>query len=127
MSAVESNAVRDDGVTGGSKSRNPPTGKGSHDPGVRLAHLHDERRRLDDEIARVQLDGVTTRYEPSAVRERFVMAVALLKELLADFRAVEDRFKEITRPVQQRQVDGKDSRGSILEYALDAEYVPSGA
>lgn len=95
----------------------------SHDPDVRLAHLHEERRRLDEEIARVQRDGVTTRYEPAAVRERFAIAVALLKELLADFRAVEDRFKEITRQVQQRQVDGKDSRGCILEYALDAEEV----
>jgi hypothetical protein len=95
----------------------------SHDPAVRLAHLHEERRRIDDEIARVHRDGVTARYEPVAVRERFVMAVALLKELLADFRAVEDRFKEITRQVQQRHVDGKDSRGSILEYALDAEDV----
>lgn len=95
----------------------------SHDPDVRLAHLQEERRRLDEEIARVETDGVTARYEPAAVRERFAMAVAILKELLADFRAVEDRFKEITRQVQQRQVDGKDNRGTILEYALDAEDV----
>lgn len=95
----------------------------SHDPDVRLAHLRDEGRRIEAEIARVERDGVTTRYEPAAVRERFGMAVALLKELLADFRAVEDRFKEITRQVQERQVDGTDSRGSILEYALDAEDV----
>jgi hypothetical protein len=46
-----------------------------------------------------------------------------LKELLADFRAVEDRFKEITRQVQQRQVEGRESRGTILEYVLDAEDV----
>ena len=56
---------------------------------------------MDDEMDRFRRDGVTARYEPSAVRERFVMAVALLKELLADFRAVVDRFKEITRQVQE--------------------------
>lgn len=95
----------------------------SHDPEVRLTHLRQERQRIQDEIERVERDGVTTRYEPAATRERFAMAVGLLKELLADFRAVEDRFKEITRQVQRRQIDGKDTRGSILEYALDAEDV----
>ena len=95
----------------------------SDDPEVRLAHLRDERRRIDDEIERVERDGVGARYEPAATRERFATAVGLLKELLADFRAVEDRFKEITRHVQQRQVDGTESRGNILQFALDAEDV----
>lgn len=96
----------------------------SRDPDVRLAHLRAERQRIDDEIATIFRDGhVAARYEPAAIRERFLTAVALLKELLSDFRAVEDRFKEITRQVQRRHMDGRDSRGSILEYALDAEDV----
>lgn len=96
----------------------------SCDPDVRLAHLRAERQRIDDEIDAIFRDGhVAARYEPAAIRERFLTAVALLKELLSDFRAVEDRFKEITRQVQRRHMDGRDSRGSILEYALDAEDV----
>jgi hypothetical protein len=96
----------------------------SHDPEVRLAHLREERTRIDDEIGQILRDGgVEARYEPAAVRERFATAVGLLKELLSDFRSVEDRFKEITRQVQRRQLDGKDSRGEILQFALDAEDV----
>lgn len=95
----------------------------SPDPEVRIAHLREERRRLDEEIDRILADGVASRFEPAVVRDRFATAVALLRELLADFRAVEDRFKEITRQVQQRQSEGLQTRGKILGDALDAEDV----
>lgn len=93
----------------------------STDPQVRLSLLRQQRDRLNEEIDKVQRDGVAARYEPATIRERFATAVALLKQLLADFRAVEDRFKEITHQVQQRQTHGTEARGSILEFALDSE------
>lgn len=93
----------------------------SDDPEVHLRYLRDERARIDGEIAQIEQDGVGIRYEPAAIRERFAMAVMLLKQLLADFRAVEDRFREITKDVQWRQVHGQETRGSILEHALDSE------
>jgi hypothetical protein len=43
--------------------------------------------------------------------------------LQGDFRAVEESFREITLQVQQRQAEGEDTRGGILEFALDAEVV----
>jgi hypothetical protein len=93
----------------------------SDDPEVHLRHLREERARIDTQIAQVERDGVAARYEPAAIRERFATAVTLLKQLMADFRAVEDRFREITKDVQRRQSQGQDTRGSILEYALDSE------
>ncbi len=93
----------------------------SGDPKVRLDHLYEQRRRIDAEIAHVDQHGIAARPEPAAVRERFSMAVNLLKQLLADFRAVEDRFKEITQQVQHRQITGEETRGSILAFALDSE------
>lgn len=95
----------------------------TRDPDVRLRHLRDARARIDDEITRVLVDGVAATLEPAAVRERFATAVTMLKHLLGDFRAVEDRFKDITRQVQRRQVDGGQPRGDILVFALDAEDV----
>ena len=95
----------------------------SSDPDVHLRHLRAERERIDQEIARVEREGVAARNEPAVTREQFAMAVALLKQLMGDFRAVEDRFKEITKLVQQRQNQGQDTRGSILEFALDSEDV----
>lgn len=94
----------------------------SSDPQVRLAHLMEKRRSIEQEIEDIQRDGgVKPRYEAGAVRERFATAVAILRELLSDFRAVEDRFKEITHQVQQRHICGDEARGVILEFALDSE------
>jgi hypothetical protein len=97
------------------------TAGASDDPEVRLAHLREERTRIDDEIIKVEREGLAARYEPAVIRERFATAVSLLRQLLGDFRAVEDRFKEITKEVQQRQIEGKDSLGNILQFALDSE------
>lgn len=93
----------------------------SKNPSIRLQHLEDQRRRIEEEIQAVQTEGVTARYEPGAIRERFTAAVGLLRELLSDFRAVEERFKEIATEVQRRHAAGADRRGSILGFALDAE------
>lgn len=95
----------------------------SSDPEARVKHLLEQRARIDAEISRIGHDGAAARLEPAAARERFAMAVNLLKQLLGDFRAVEDRFKEITQQVQQRQVEGQETRGAILAFALDSEDV----
>jgi hypothetical protein len=44
-----------------------------------------------------------------------------LAELKSEFRAVEDSFKEITRSVQQKILAAEQSRGDILQFALDSE------
>ncbi len=93
----------------------------SDDPETRLAHLHAERDRIDAEILQIERDGQISKYQPAQIRERFSTAVSLLRQLQGDFRAVEDSFREITAQVQQRQQGGADSRGTILEFALDAE------
>lgn len=98
-------------------------GGASDDPNVRLAHLRDERARIDETIAHVEREGVSAKLESTAIRERFATAVSLLRQVLGDFRAVEDRFKEITKEVQQRQIAGSDPLGTILQFALDSEDV----
>lgn len=92
----------------------------STDPQTRLKHLHAERQRLDAEIARIEATGEVESYHPAQIRERFSTAVGMLKQLQGDFRAVEDRFRRITREVQQQQHQ-QTNRGRILQYALDAE------
>ena len=97
--------------------------KASDDPATRLTYLRDERQRLEEEIQRIQNEGLVAKYEPAQIRERFATAVSLLKQLQGDFRAVEEKFKEITGQVQQRTIEGRDTRGGILQFALDAEDV----
>ena len=93
----------------------------SDDPKVRLNHLRDEQARIAAAIEEIERHGRVTTFAPTRVREQFAVAVMMLKQLQGDFRAVEEKFKDITRQVQQRQVQGLDSRGGILGDALGAE------
>lgn len=93
----------------------------SDDPAARLAHLRNEAVRIQGEVGRIEADGRVSKYEPAQIRERFVTAVSLLRQLQGDFRAVEETFREIASQVQRRQAGGGETRGGILEFALDAE------
>ncbi len=93
------------------------------DPGRRLAHLRQEKAKIEEEIARIENKGEVSRYQPAQIRERFATAVATLKQLQGDFRAVEEKFKAITLHVQHRQAEGRDTRGGILGFALESEDV----
>jgi hypothetical protein len=93
----------------------------SGDPAVHLDHLREEQERVSQQIAHIEREGLVARYHPARIRERFATAVSLLKQLQGDFRAVEERFREITQQVQQRQIRAFESRGGILGEALDAE------
>jgi Protein of unknown function (DUF3375) len=95
----------------------------SDDPQVRLAHLRDEEGRIRAEIEQIETSGRVSRYRPAQVRERFATAVSLLRQLQGDFRSVEESFRNITAEVQQKQVAGRETRGGILEFALDSEDV----
>jgi hypothetical protein len=95
----------------------------SDDPEVRLQHLRAEHARIALEIEQIEATGQVAKYQPGQIRERFATAVTLLRQLQGDFRAVEESFRHITVEVQQRQIAGSDSRGGILEFALDSEDV----
>lgn len=64
-----------------------------------------------------------SRREVVLAREQFSLAVTQLEQLKSEFRAVEERFRSITRGVQQRLLAEDHSRGEILQFALDAEDV----
>ena len=93
----------------------------SDDPETRLDHLRNEKQQIEQEMQRIERDGVVSQYQPAQIRERFATAVSLLKQLQGDFRAVEEKFKEIALNVQRRQSEGQETRGGILEFALDSE------
>jgi len=95
--------------------------KASDDPQVRLKFLREEQARIATEIEEIEQLGQVKTLAPTRIREQFALAVRMLRELQGDFRAVEEKFKEIRRQVQQRQVQGLDARGGILGDALGAE------
>jgi len=98
----------------------------SDDPEERIRHLRGEQRRIEDEIARIEREGAVEKYHEVQVRERFGLVIELLKQLLGDFRHVEESFKEIARELQKRQAGAEARPGELLGFALDAEDVLRG-
>lgn len=93
----------------------------SDDPSVHLKDLRKQKEQIERQIAALESGEAVDVFHPTRIREQFSLAVTVLKELERDFRGVEARFREITQDVQQRQLQGMDSRGGILNDALDAE------
>lgn len=93
---------------------------GLGDPEHQIALLEKERDGIQRKIDRIRQTGHPEVYEPAQTREKFGFAMDLLRRVTGDFRQVEDKFKGITREVQDRQMAG-DHKGGLLEYVLDAE------
>ncbi len=92
------------------------------DADSQVAALAEERDQLQAEIDRIQQSGDAKTYDESQIRERFHFALDLLQRVLGDFRKVEDKFKEITRQVQDMQMAG-ENKGDLLEYVMNSESV----
>lgn len=93
----------------------------SEDPQIRLQQLEQQRDEIDREMQQLRGLDKAPAMSTTQVRERFSMACQHLHQLKSEFRAVEDRFKDITRKVQQKILGAADSRGDILQFALDSE------
>ncbi len=87
---------------------------GTHgDTEVHLNDLHQRRRAIDEEIARVEAGDVRL-LDGRSVAERFQQFLALARELLADFRQVEENFRTLDRNVRERIAQWDGSKGELL-------------
>lgn len=94
----------------------------TEDPAERLAQLEQQRAELDAQIESIRASGrVDNLYTPTQVRERFFEASQLARQLLRDFRLVEERFREIARSIQAGQLQPGMRKGSLVEFVLDAD------
>ena len=80
---------------------------------IHLNDLHQRRREIDQEIARVE-SGDVRLLDDRAVAERFQQFLSLARELLADFRQVEENFRILDRHVRERIAQWDGSKGQLL-------------
>ncbi len=83
------------------------------DPKIRLAELHAQRDAVDAEIARV-VAGDLALLDDTAVKDRFQQFSALARELLSDFREVEQNFRKLDRSSRERIAASDGVRGELL-------------
>jgi hypothetical protein len=87
------------------------------DPAERLVALHRRRAEIDQEIARVE-NGQLTVLDNTAVRDRFQQFASTSRELLSDFREVEDNFRSLDRGVREQIAAWDGARGTLLDEVL---------
>jgi uncharacterized protein DUF3375 len=87
------------------------------DPGQRLAELRRQRQDLDEQIARVQA-GDMPMLDDTAVRDRYQQFAATARELLADFREVEENFRKLDRQLREKIAGWNGGKGELLDDVL---------
>jgi hypothetical protein len=83
------------------------------DPQVRLADLRRRRDGLDREIAEVEA-GNLTMLSTTALRDRYQQFAATARDLLSDFREVEENFRGLDRAARERIATWEGSKGDLL-------------
>lgn len=82
----------------------------------RVAWLENQQAKIEQELAEIRASGVVKpRLDEVQVKERFLQAEDTATAILADFREVEENFRELTRQVQDDVVKWTRGKGELLE------------
>lgn len=82
-------------------------------PEVRLAELHRRRDELDAEIADVEAGNVPM-LDATGIRDRYQQLSGTARELLSDFREVEENFRMLDRAAREKIAAWDGSKGELL-------------
>ncbi|MFN6481661.1 MULTISPECIES: DUF3375 domain-containing protein [unclassified Nostoc] len=88
---------------------------------TRITQLEQDRDRIQQEIDQIRQTGVVDPYNPTQLQERFRLANQVTTQLIADFSAVEQKFRNLTRTVQEAQLQQDTRKGSVISRVLDAD------
>jgi flagellar motility protein MotE (MotC chaperone) len=83
------------------------------DPEERIRELRRQQKEIDAQIARIRAGGLET-MDDTATRERFQHMMVTARELLADFREVEQNFRNLDRATRERVARWEGGRGGLL-------------
>jgi hypothetical protein len=87
------------------------------DPEERIGELRRQRDAIDEQIARVEA-GELDLLDESAVRDRYQQFSATARELLADFREVEENFRKLDRRLREKIAGWQGGKGELLDDVL---------
>jgi Protein of unknown function (DUF3375) len=96
------------------------------DPEQRIAELLRQRQDIDDQIARIR-DGQLDLLDASAVRDRYQQFAATARELLADFREVEENFRKLDRLLREKITGWHGGKGELLDDVLGSRETIAGS
>jgi hypothetical protein len=87
------------------------------DPGERLAELRRQREAIDEQTARIEA-GEMPMLDETEVRDRYQQFAGTARELLADFREVEENFRKLDRQLREKIAGWHGGKGELLDDVL---------
>jgi hypothetical protein len=89
------------------------------DPEARLAQLHRQRDVIDQQIRAVEAGDVSILSE-TGLRDRYQQLSTMARELLSDFREVEENFRRLDRAAREKIASWEGSKGELLAELIDS-------
>lgn len=86
----------------------------------RIILLEEKKLEIEQQIQRIKTGEDVKVFEAFEIVPRFNQLNQSAKELLSDFKEVEDNFKEITKEIYQKHSDGSLNKSDILDFTFDA-------
>lgn len=87
----------------------------------RIKALKQEKAEIEKEIKRLETGGKVETYTPVQIFEMVDLCLRNGKDLLNDFRQVEDNFRIAGSEIYRKQSELNYSKGDILGFALDTD------
>ena len=92
----------------------------NEDQTERIRLLEERKLEIEHQIEDLKSGGNAMVYEEYQILPRFRELTQNAKELLSDFKEVEDNFKGITKSIYQKHSEEEITKGEILGYTFDA-------
>lgn len=92
----------------------------SHDPEERVRKLEERVAVIRAEVDRIRATGQVAFFTSVQINERYARVLATARELLGDFRQVEENFKRIAREIAERHAQPGVTKGAIVGHMLDS-------
>lgn len=88
---------------------------------TRIAQLEQDRDRIQQEIDQIRKTGAVELYNHTQLQERFLLANQVTRQLIADFKDIEQNFRILTRTIQSAQLQQDARKGAVVSQVLDAD------
>ncbi len=92
----------------------------NEDTEKRIQLLEERKLEIEHQIQRIKTGEDVKIFEEFEIVPRFNQINQSAKELLSDFKEVEENFKEITKSIYQKHADRSLTKNDILEFTFDA-------
>ncbi len=90
------------------------------DPAVKIAELEQQKKEIDQKIARIR-SGVVEEFDSTRIKERWFEAEDTARKLLSDFRQVEYNFRALDQEVREMITLSDKNKGDLLDEIFDQQ------